>query len=508
MINRFVSAAIWMALLAFSACAFAVKLGNWAFSEVQGQIVDRETKAPIVGAQVLVQWHSEYGRRHGSRSCTLLAAARTDAQGRYSISVDPEKIVTFDGKSELWGGFPEATVYARGYDVAGNYAAPRFDQQLVDKANEFSLLPKKVAVVPVTFDYALSKSSAGKNDRQRQLLVLSEPPMPQCGNFATMLAIKGFYQAIADEAAELAATGAYEKRLSEEIAKRASLMPDRASGLPKWNDVVREASKSVEGEVDARDARDRTALMRAASECNPAAVKSELAKGADPNRMGPGDGINGGYSSLTYPIEQLGFPTFGSPSSVIRARCLEAIQTMVADPRTKVDFRPTPDTHTALMYAVLRGQPDVVELFLNASADPNASTRWESTMELAEKNLAFVTPSEKAIKVYQLLLASPKLTALEKARAVGRAANSADLMKLKIFVAVGVDFGTPRGSTGSALIIATQNAILNVGRPGPVEAVKIIANARGTDKTVGVQGKTALQLAQEAHRADLVQVLN
>jgi ankyrin repeat protein len=200
---------------------------------------------------------------------------------------------------------------------------------------------------------------------------------------------------------------------------------------------------------------------------------------------------------------------------------LSVIRTLLAHPGMNPDLRDDPDGSTPLMWALERGQDDVVELLLAAGANPNLTARGRqesalhiATLRAASGNNAAGVPMPGASRQYQLLLAAKNLdlnmaNTYDHNTALTDALSKANPLIARQLLDAGADPNATNRGQQPPLIVATQAAILNpeYRKEKYVETVKLIADWPGVRKDVPYLGKTAMQMAKEAKREDLIRVL-
>jgi ankyrin repeat protein len=366
----------------------------------------------------------------------------------------------------------------------------------------------------LTVNARLVPSQLDANDRIRSLRTLSLRH-DDCETKGATGPIQEYFDAIARESASLAKTK-YELAIAELIAARARNALEKVAANEEPEKVFMLATARLEpADLDSRASYDRTALMGWAEAGDAEQVARLLKLGANPNRTRS-------YvpdSALTIAMEKYGWVNVDRKPGA--EKYLSVIRTLLAHPGMNPDLRDDPDGSTPLMWALERGQDDVVELLLAAGANPNLTARGRqesalhiATLRAASGNNAAGVPMPGASRQYQLLLAAKNLdlnmaNTYDHNTALTDALSKANPLIARQLLDAGADPNATNRGQQPPLIVATQAAILNpeYRKEKYVETVKLIADWPGVRKDVPYLGKTAMQMAKEAKREDLIRVL-
>lgn len=389
------------------------------YSRIQGTVQNEATSAPVPDVHILVTWRAQFGTHSISWVCTWIATAQTDEQGKFSIIVDPSRMAAYNNgaQREMRGGFPEIRLYKPGMTVVpkGNMLN---GLQVTDNADAIrkrknSLLPSRSPFeVTTTVNGFVRQASLDSHERIRDLFMLSRQE-PDCANYQDSASIHRFHDALKQEAASIAST-VYEKSVADIIAVRAKSPAGTRGPFTEDYEAIRAFACDSSVDSDCRDSLDRTPLMNAALAGNVERVAALLDAGANPNRTTfSGDGINNGYNVLTLAIEKRGYP-FNKRSEA--GNDAEVVRTLLSHKSTDPDGRNRNNSYTPLMMAVMRGQYDIVDLLLNAGANPDIIISQETALSLAEKNLNTLDaktrqPDPIAVKVYELVRGARRIHA-------------------------------------------------------------------------------------------------
>ena len=474
------------------------------YTQVEGVVVEKNSSAPLKGVHVLVKWTVTHYGLTGHDSCTWITATETDASGRYSVKAPRDRLKI----THPWWGKPVRTdanvrffkLQMKGAETSWSNGAQRPRYVPKDSNPTFAMLiglSSKEGLV--TVDGVLQQAVEDSHERLRALAVESRPES-RCPSATEAGKVKRFYEAISNEARERSRSP-YELALAGAIEIHAA-DPFGESGKLTGRELTDAALATFGSDLDSRDGRDRTQLMRAAEEGDALKVVELLRAGANPNRTTfSGGGANEPHSALTLAIRKYGF-YFNRPADA--AKYLSGVKALLQDRRTDPNFRSEKDQCTALMMAVEASQEETVQLLLAAGADPNILVAQESALILAER--AKYAGRDDARKVYELIINSSRLSPKEQAASVIRAASTANTETLARLIGNGADLNSRLYGTWTPLICATVHAISNP-QIKYVEALKLIASSKTVDKSIAHEGKTALQLATEAKRSDLIALL-
>lgn len=500
------------------AVAIDLEVRSVAYVEIKGVIRDGRTNAPLEDARVYATWtavsYGGYGR--GTSVCLRFAAGKSDSQGRFSI-VTPEWAVFRPGLAQQ---FVDIRIHKAGWQEmpdgdSEDGRAMKLEEEKVASAAALSqggiLAKRRIGV-----DARLFPAREDANDRLRRLRSMTMRE-PRCENRGEDRPIQEYFEAIASEAQALAKTK-YEKALADLLASRASRALAKDHVDEEGEDWFRKVTAYLDPEdLESRSSQgDATALMGWAGAGNAAEVRRLLGLGANPNRTrGRGDSD----SALTTAMKQYGWANVNRPPD--GAKYLAVIQALLADPRTNPDLRGAASDYTPLMRALEYGQDDVVELLLKAGANPNltAYNRQFSALSIASKRAATGqngagVPMPGAARQFDLLLASPKLdrnmvSTYDGNTPLTGAISGAYAEVARKLLEAGADPNAPNHGKLPPLIVATEHAILNESyrRKEYVDTVRLLAAWPGVRHDVVVRGKTALQMARDARRQDLVEIL-
>jgi ankyrin repeat protein len=495
---------LFVSIILLLVVANAMSTTEFYYSKIDGSVRDRSSNKPVPGALVLASWKATSGTHAISFVCTYIEAAVTDKSGNFHFSVQPSKMRTMNQITgrEMKGGYPEFRVYAPGMTVE-----ERGGLVINNDAKKFNWNPLRRFVkrteIATTVEAKLSKSVADAHDRTRELFILSRPE-PDCKNFSDAAPIKLFYQSISKEAKSLVQTP-YEKALAKIIENRATAHLGPNAKDPDFLPAIEGLIVDSAGDLDQRNREDKTALMVAATDGDVSKVERLLNAGANPNRM-----TFWGHTALSMAIGAYGSDSDRKPGS---ERFLLVIKSLLANKQTDPNYEAVSLGRTLLSEASMRNQDDVVAMLLNAGANPNLYY-WDDTspLELAEKNgsevkIATGLPvSPRSIRVYELILASPRLSAAEKTRALMRAIGRDNITQVRQLIAAGVDINAGTGPDSTPLTYATDQAIRN-RPPRNVAVLRLIASTQGVDRQARPEKKTAEEMARAAGRDDLVEIL-
>ena len=380
------------------------------FSRIEGVVKEQTTSAPVPGAHVLVTWEAQFGTHAISWACTWIETAETDAQGKFSITVQPSKMIGYNRTAmiDVKGGQPRFRIYKTGMTPG---SAKNGNDERIESSNNAADVSKSMkqffrssapAEVTTMMTGTLQPSTLDSHDRLRQLWAYSEPE-EDCTKQGDPAQVKRYFNAIAAEAKAIAAS-TYEKALADAIAARASssLGPRGKYG------VMPAMAFDPPGENDSRDERDRTALMRAVEAGDADKVNALLDAGANPNRTtfhGNGLGIASAYSALTLAIERHSYARSNPPFA---RRFMRVIEILLARETTNPNHRNSPHSYTPLMAAVALSQDEVVALLLLHGADPKIQVGEDSALTIAvqRSHVANSEPEQlsAAAKTYELIL--------------------------------------------------------------------------------------------------------
>ncbi|MES2901577.1 MAG: ankyrin repeat domain-containing protein [Pseudomonadota bacterium] len=478
------------------------------YNRVEGTVREKGTAAtPIAGAVVLVRWNVAFGTHSGGRTCTWIETAETDAQGRFSILVESTNLINRNNsfKREMKGGHPEVFIFKSGMVTAGS----RFDDDYVSTTNNSSVMQKSESsffhsspevFITTVVDGMLHKSTMDSHDRIRQLYKRSEP-QSYCADHVGPGQAKRYYEAIANEANTIA-SNAYEKALADLITQHAhSPIGPNSPFLNRTDLPIIDFDPNIGN--DNRDERDHTPLMSAVYQSNPSKVDQLLRAGAEPNRT-----TFNHQTALTLAIERYGYRQYAKPADADNRFLV--IKTLLSNPATDPGGR-SPGfgrRELPLMDAVTRGQDDVVSLLLQLGADPTIKVDGEkSALEHAAMEMKMNHEGGQAsyIRSHGLIRQADR-DPHQKERSFMRAVRFGDVDSVRRLIREGVDPNAGGDGTRTALIFATQNALIH-RRPNFVEVVYVIASTRGVNKASKHDGQTAFQMAQSAGRSDLMETL-
>ncbi len=508
-----------MLILAFGlACvavpAFAFDPGI-SYSRIEGTVVEEGTGKPVAGAHVLVVWKWHFGTHSSSSGCANSDATITDANGRFALHPSPAstwaKVPALSSNPLI--GSPDFIIYSRGHSFGfpgygeGRVMSPSDDYEIQKKRGLLLLL--KSAEVTTRVDARGTPAGTDSHERLRELYVLSQP-LWQCESAIDRARVLRFFEAMAEEARAIARTD-YESRLASAISLRARTPLGNASRPLLGMDALALATAgNGPADIDARSVHDQTQLMRSALGGDFAGVRSLLEMGANPNRTTfSGEGINYGYSALTQLIHAIGYADTNRSRDADRH--VRMIALLLADRRTDPNWRKSSRDYTPLLSAAARVQDDVVKLLLDAGADPTLKTGSDTALLLAERRAGYGPLSEPdgrtaGGRTVRLLRLVANRGPEEMHVALLRAIDSRDPAAVRALIG---NQGPPDPGLPPRfpppLLHATFIATLDADSKPAVEIVRILARYPGKDTLY--QGKTARQLAREAGRKDLIELL-
>src|SRR5690349_9924383 len=474
-----------------------------AFVEVKGVVRDDATNAPIAGANVEAIWTgATYGFHSTSYNCLRVDATRTRPDGSFSF-VAPANAVYRKGMAQQG---VDVRVHSRGMEE-------RFEPGAMYRAMKTTPDKRSAAVklagpkeLGLEMEPRLIAMTQDASDRLRFLKELAEQPVQSCETQGDSHEIQLYLEALAAEARSLATTK-YQRTISEDLASCARMVSCPAT---VWT-----LSHQVDpADPDSRNHQDMTPLMYGAQVGDLRFVRAMLEAGANPNRTRRDNDLIGGDSALTIAMAQL---VQRRVNRLDAAKYEEIIQALLADPRTKADMRDRVVDLTPLMKALYMQQDDVVGWLLAAGADPTlvAYGGKYSAMSVALQALNTThegKPLPAATNQLELLLAAKKIDLDQPMGEFGATALTQSLQRgqndlARRLLEAGASPNAADRAKRTPLIVSTQASILNPQHPKFVEGVRLIAAWRGVDFTSVYEGKTALQMARAASRADLVAII-
>ena len=474
-----------------------------AFVEVKGVVLDHATGAPISGANVRAIWKgATYGFHSTAYHCLRVDAARTRPDGSFSI-VTPANAVWRKGMAQQ-----NVDVQVHGTGMQERLDPGEMYRRMKVVPDARSTLkklsgPKEIAL---SMEVRLIAATQDGADRLRTLQALAQEPVEHCETRGNAGEIKLYLEGIAAEARSLATT-AYGRTLAEDIASCARMgsCPPTASTRPFTPDPA---------DPDSRGNGDMTPLMQAASSGDVRSTQAMLAAGANPNRTRDPYDLIGGDSALTLAIQGLATARANRADA---SRYAEVIKALLGDPRTNVNLRNRVVDLTPLMKALYLMQDDVVGWLLAAGADVNAVayngryTALGIALQAMNTRMA-AKPLPAAANQLELLLASK---GLEIDRSMGdfgatgltQALQQGESDIARRLLEAGANPNAPDRSKRTPLVASTQASIINPQHPKFVDGVRLMSAWPGVDFTQRYEGKTALEMARAASRADLVAIL-
>jgi ankyrin repeat protein len=252
--------------------------------------------------------------------------------------------------------------------------------------------------------------------------------------------------------------------------------------------------------------------MRVAKDGNVEAVEALLRKGANPNRIADEFGEN--VNAVMIAMNQLSYNRLNHQHEAQSPRYLQTIKLLLKSPTINVNLRAKRNGYTPLMYAVRMAMPDVVQLLLNAGADPNSTAYGQqfSVLSLAISK-ALDPMNADGNKVFDLLLRDPRLNMNKSTRYLGNTAlteavsiGATDVVRR--LLAAGANPNSVDASGDAPIIAATQAAILNPNHDQMVSTLRLLTETKDIDLKITLKGKTALAMAQAAGRRDLIEILD
>jgi ankyrin repeat protein len=482
-----------------------------AYVEVKGAV--RELiNVPISGANVLAIWEgTTYGFHSSNRHCLRIDATRTRPDGSFSL-VTPAKSVYRSGMAQQ---YVDIRIYRTGMEERFEPGAIDRKMKLVeDKRSSFSKLigPKELGL---DLNVRMIASKEDVPDRLRTLKKLADPPIA-CETKGDVSEIQSYFESIASEARSLAKTR-YQRAVAEELESNARML--FSDTMERWNassKIMEQAYAAPESsDLERRDRADMTPLMQAADSGNADTVRALLAAGANPNRTRAINDLTGGDSALTIAMSR--YLNDHTNKLTSAAKYPPVIQALLIDPRTDSNLRDRPIDYTPLMKALNNSQDDVVEWLLAAGANPNLTAYGGRYSALgialdAMQTTKYGKPLPAAVRQFELLLASKRVDLDFVIRYEGRTALIQSLVHgehdtARRLLEAGANPNAVDGLNRTPLIASTEAAILNPHRPKFVDGLRLIAAWPGVDYEVLYHGKSAIQMARDAERADLISVL-
>lgn len=477
---------------------------NHAYVEVKGVVQSGVDGAPVSQAHVVVSWHgATYDGLRGDTNyrCLLIAGGATDTQGRFSIQAPLDKIY----RSGLAQQGVDVRAYKPGSEEHASASEEHGREYKIDKETMISPRAWRHAGVVDAWRVTLrARMYPAAPDAQDRLLWLRElTSLPSgCENRAGLGAIRQFLSDASGEARSIAKTR-YEQRLAGIMALRAQRpldgdLADAERVILGEAPAVTVVEKSSDGttriqhqyppgydDLERRDIQDQTRLMQAAETGNVAEVRRLLDLGANPNRTRRGvRGAPADDSALTLAITRY-FPV-GSD----REKYVLIIAALLSHPSINPDVRGHPFGYTPLMTALDLGEADVVEMLLNAGADPSlwadGGTRnalGVAIGKMRQRNLDGSHPVNLE-RQFAALLASKRLDlnapgAGEGDTALTAAARNGDTKIVRQLLEAGADPNAPNVKKQTPLMEIRRAAALNPRRPQFAETLRLIASWPG-----------------------------
>jgi ankyrin repeat protein len=497
---------------------------NAAYVEVRGVVRDGRSAAPMAGAHILALWSATSQSMGGSsRHCLRIDATQSAADGSFSMTAPVEAIF----RSGLGQQFVDIRIYHSGMlehpsdqDEHGRIMSLREERVLSGGA---LLQGGMLSARHLTVQAQLYPITQDPPDRLRDLQRLSDVDS-YCETLGDSASLSSYLQAIADEAQALARTD-YQRMLALAIQARATrsfALESAASAappIPAETLIMARAYQAPDlSDLERRDRDQRTPLMVAARAGDVAAVRTLLGQGASAHRTRTVNDLLGDDSALTGAIlAYAGARRSGAPQ--LQADDLDTIRALLKAPGSNPDLRDTPSGYTPLMKALELGADGAVELLLKAGADPNLtayggqySPLGIATSRALSGQSSSGVPLAGAARQFQLLLASPRidlnrLQNYSRDTALIRALQFGNVAVAQTLLAAGADPNALDGLQRTPLLAATEAAIINPGRPGFSEGLRLISGWPGTRRDATYEGKSAVQWCQEHQRTDLEQIL-
>lgn len=497
---------------------------NSAYVEVRGTLRDGRSAAPIAGAHILALWSGTTQSMSGSSEhCLRIDATSSAADGSFSMSAPLAAVF----RSGLGQQFVDIRIYQTGMiehpsdqDERGR-TMTLHEERVLSGAALFQ--GGMLSARHLSLEARLYPSNQDPPDRVRHLQRLSDVAT-YCETLGNPAALSGYLQAIADEARQIARTD-YQRMLALAIQARATrsfaLESAIASppAIPAEALIMARAYQAPElADLERRDRDERTPLMNTARSGDLAGVRKLLGAGASPNRTRTVNDLLGDDSALTGAIlAYAGSRRKGAP--VVQTDYLGTIQALLDAAGSNPDLRDTPSAYTPLMKALETGADGAVELLLKSGADPNLTAyggQYSALGIATDRALSGQSsagiPLPGAARQFELLIGSPKID-LNRIQnylgdtALNRALQFGNVTVAQALLAAGADPNTQDRLQRTALLAAAESAILNPGRPGYTEGLRLISGWPGIRMDATYQGKTARQWCEEHQRSDLAQIL-
>ncbi|HKA45161.1 MAG TPA: ankyrin repeat domain-containing protein [Burkholderiales bacterium] len=484
-----------------------------AFVQVRGVVRDEASGGPIAGANVLAIWEgTTYGFHSSNRLCLRVDAARTGADGAFSL-VTPSKNVYRKGMSQQ---YVDIRIHAPG--MQERFEAGTDSRKMKTIQDQQSTLAKLTPPREYGLELAVHMFPMKEDtpDRLRTLQHLARQPL-RCETTGDAHKVQAYFEAQATEARTIAKTR-YQVAVAQSLKSDADMtFSDFTQRQEASFRIMEAAYRNPEAsDLERRDSGSLTPVMKAASDGNANAVRALLEAGASPNRTVAANDLTSGDSALTLAMSK--YLLFRVNKQTAQAsRYTETIQALLADSKTNVNMRERPYSLTPLMKALYHSQEDVVEWLLAAGADPNVTAYQGAYTALgialnAMNQTRDGKPLPEATRQLDLLLATKGInldliirdgggTPLTQSLVYGNAGLAKRLLE------AGANPNALDRMKRTAITASVSAAVLNPQHPRFLDGVRLVAEWPGVDFGARYEGKTALQMARSARRDDLVAIL-